>query len=110
MEVSLTEKLERLRNYSTRYELAISHADGRRYLVAYSPRNNRRGLFDAVRGRGAAIVALTGADDMVFGNRAADGATVGAWTIRFTQRTQREAYIEGELSYVGDVANVASVA
>lgn len=98
----LQKKLERLANRSTAYELAAIHPDGRRVLIAYS-RKGRRGIFSAVRNRGEAVAALCQSQEFAFAKRAADGATCGEWSIRFTGRTQRDAYVEGELTYVGDL-------
>jgi hypothetical protein len=97
----LQRKLASLQNRATRYELVASHPDGRRFLVAYCGRKNRQGLFSAVAGRAAAMTALTGDESIHFGKRAADGGTMGEWTIRFSGRTQRDCYLEGELEYIG---------
>lgn len=35
--LTVEEKLDRLRNRATTYEVALVHEDGRRYLVGYSP-------------------------------------------------------------------------
>jgi hypothetical protein len=95
------ERLARLSNRRTRYELAAQGADGRRVLIAYCARRTRGGLLDACRGRAAQVVALTGSPEIVFGRRAADGATAGAWSIVWTGRTERDAITEGELEFVG---------
>jgi hypothetical protein len=98
--MTLGQRLQRLQNRHTLYELVASHPDGRRFLVAYCGRRGRRGIFTALAGRAAAMTALTGDDGIKFAARAADGGTMGAWTIRFSGRTQRECYIAGELEYV----------
>lgn len=100
---TLTDRLARLHNRPTRYELAATHADGRKVLIAYSPRRNRQGLLAAARERGELLVKLAGTDSITFAKLAAGGATMGAWSIKYTGRTQREAYTEGELPYIGDV-------
>jgi hypothetical protein len=96
--------LERIRNRATLYELAISRG-AESYLVAYCQRKSRDGIFKAVSkdGRREKLVALTGDQEIHFADRSADGATMGAWSIRFTGRTEREAITEGaELPYIGE--------
>jgi hypothetical protein len=93
-------KLTRLQNRATLYELAAIHPDGRRILIAYCGRRSRHGLLDACRGHAAALVALTGDKTIGFAPRAAGGATMGDWSIRFTGRTERDAIMEGELNAV----------
>lgn len=101
-------KLDAIKYHSTRYELTISHPDGRRYLVAYTPRKNRAGIFDAISEatRGPWLVAKTGDQDIHFAKRVADGATMGEWTINFTGRTQRDCVLGTggpALTYILDV-------
>jgi hypothetical protein len=103
--IPTTERLERLRNRATLYELAMTRGE-ERLLVAYSQRKGRRDIFKAVTAdhRVGPIMARTGADRIEFAKRAADGAMMGGWTIRFTGRTERDAIIEGELPYAGDAS------
>lgn len=107
-QATITAKLARLHNRGTAYELAMSRTlpDGTKdaRLVAYTPRRNRNGLFDACcdKRRVDYLMKLTGSDNLRFGKRVVDGATMGEWTVNFSGRTQREAIIEGELPYVGD--------
>jgi hypothetical protein len=98
VDTDLQQKLARLKNYATRYELAMMRG-GDRLLVCYSSRRGRQGIFEAVRSRVSAMTWRTGTDQIHFAQRAEDGATMGEWTIRFTGRTQREAYIGGALEY-----------
>lgn len=104
MNATLERKLARLKNYHTRYELVATSRD-RKVLIGYTTRTNRRGIDALVceENRVHAIVKLTGTETIHFAKRAADGATMGDWTIRFSGRTQRECYIEGELAYVCDI-------
>lgn len=46
--MTIDERLERLKNHRTRYELAATHADGRKVLIRYTPRQGRRGLYKAL--------------------------------------------------------------
>ena len=93
-------------NKPTLYEL-VAERDGRRVLVAYTHgHDNRNSLWKALTGRAertAALVKLTGATDMTYGHRAADGATMGGWAIRWTGRTERDAQTS-QLPYVEEVA------
>mgnify|MGYP001584239683 CR=1 FL=1 len=82
----------------TRYELAAIHPDGRRLLVGYTARRSRGGLLSMVRQRGETFTDATGADSITFGDRAADGATAGEWSVRFTGRTKLDAEREGRLA------------
>ena len=98
MDAILEHKLARLKNYATRYELAMTRG-GQRLLVCYTSARGRRGILDAVRSRVSAMTWRTGVDHIEFAKRAADGATMGEWSINFTGRTQREAYVSGALEY-----------
>ena len=99
MTATLEARLERLKNYRTRYELVAEHPDGRRVLVRYTSRDNRRGLYGALTQDCEGICAFFGTDAITFGKRSADGATMGEWRLRFTGRTQREAILAGELPF-----------
>lgn len=106
------ERLERLRNRLTRYELVATSPDGkRRVLIAYSHRRSRDAMWRAITGREErrlAVIQLVGGEQQAQrvnrAKRAADGATIGGWQFRFTNRTQREAITSGELPYVEDSA------
>jgi hypothetical protein len=102
MNNELTAKLERLKNRRTAYELAAIRGD-ERVLLAYSCGRGRRDILNSCRKRAEAVVRLLGNAEITFGRTVADGATAGEWSIRFTGRTQRDAYVEGELPYVGDL-------
>ena len=94
------EKLERLRNYGTRYEIAAINGV-QRIRIAYTSRHSRQGLLAAVRRNGPEVVKLTGSEMITFGQRAADGGISGDWHIGFTGRTQRDAICNGELVLIG---------
>lgn len=93
------QKLDRLKNYRTRYELAASHPDGRKVLIRYTARKGRRGLLDALTMDAARVCKVLGSDDIHWAKRAADGGTMGDWTVKFSGRTQREAILDGELPF-----------
>ena len=85
-----------LRNRHTSYELAISHPDGRKFLVCFSDSKARAQLWKIVSKRAEKLVALAGTDLFTFAKRAADGATLGEWTIAWTGRTKFE-IVAGQL-------------
>lgn len=93
-------------NSPTLYELVAAHPDGRACLVAYCSRKGRRDIWIAVTkndSRREAIINLTGAKDIHFAKRSADGARMGDWLIKFSGRTQRDCQ-RSELPFVCDVA------
>ena len=103
--MSKTERLELLRNRLTGYEITASNGD-RKILIAYSGAKSRHGLLRACQARGEKIIkALEISDDAMFlpAARAADGFKIGDWAFRFSGRTERDAIMEGELPYVGDL-------
>jgi hypothetical protein len=97
------QKLERLRNRQTKYELVASHPDGRRLLIRYTSRTGRNGLYDALAQDAERLCRVLGADDITWGKRSADGGTMGEWVLRFSGRTQREAIIDGEHTFYADL-------
>jgi hypothetical protein len=99
------DKLRWLQNRRTAYELVAVNGD-QRILICYSSVRSRGALYRICCKRAADLLALTGAESIHFAKTAADGGTMGAWTIRFSGRTQRECYIEGELPYIGNLASV----
>lgn len=94
------QKLARIARYSTRYELAAVRGD-QKVLVCYSASRSRQTILSLCRQWAARLTALTGSETIGFAKKAEDGAAMGAWKIRFTGRTQREAIIEGELPFIG---------
>lgn len=107
MDATLERRLTRIMNRPTAYELAVTHPDGRSYLVRYTARKSRDGLYDCMVNAADEINALVsngGAPEYFeFAKRAADGATMGAWAIRFTGRTQRDCICNGELPFIEDI-------
>ena len=95
-----SEKLERIALYRTAYELIAT--DGtQRVLVCYCESKSRQTIFKVARKHGEKLVKLCSSETIHFAKRSSDGATIGAWTIRFSGRTQREAIMEGELPFIG---------
>lgn len=97
-----SEKLGRLRNRPTLYELAMVRGD-EKILVAYVQRKGRRDLWKAITNpkRIRKIVAKAGTEEITFRKKAGDGGQMGEWSLRFTGRTERDAVAEGELPYIG---------
>jgi TnpA family transposase len=102
MTTTMEAKLARLKNYATRYELAMTRGS-ESYLVTYATSRSRGTIFKAVARFGPKVVALTGDEELHFARKSADGATTGEWTIRYTGRTQRDAILGGELPFIGDL-------
>lgn len=102
---TVQQRLERLHNGPTRYEL-IAERGETRILIAYSMRTGRHALLTSTQKHGPALIAMMGLTDearIVFLKPAARGAQIGEWSIRFSGRTQREA-IQSELPWIGDLA------
>lgn len=94
----------------TSYEIAVTHEDGRSFLVCYTARKSRSGLASAVRGdaRWDALVKITGVTGWQYHRRAADGVYGNGWTIRFTGRTKRDAQtLDRELPFILDAVKAA---
>ncbi len=98
MTALLTDRLERLTNCSTRYEL-IAEKNGTKVLIGYTPRRNRSGIMSMLSKHSEAFVKFFQDDGILWGKRASDGGTAGGWSINFSGRTQRECYLEGELPF-----------
>jgi hypothetical protein len=92
------EKLARLKNRSTRYEIVLTNGTGTKFLVLYTAQHSYRGLVAAIRQRYDAILARTGGE---LPNAAKPGQVfVGnEWRCFFSGRTQRDAIIAGELPF-----------
>jgi hypothetical protein len=97
-------KLESIKNFHTRYEVEVVRtADGARRLVCYTPRKSRRGLADAIGQRASSIKAFLGLGEQAMGDfRGTTEYLVfpNVGSIRFSGRTQRDAILAGELTYV----------
>lgn len=103
MDADLARKLDRLKNYRTRYELVAEGPFGR-ILVLYSDRNNQRGLLEAVCKNGEAFAKVTGGETITIGKRHGMPATCpNGVKVFWSGRTQREAYIEGPLPFLLDL-------
>jgi hypothetical protein len=68
----------------TLYEMVIENG-ARRILLAYTYSRNRATLLKVARAHAHALAALTGQESLTFGRRAADGATMDKWHLRWTE-------------------------
>ena len=98
MIMTTTEKLERLRNRGTRYELSCTMPNGQACLAGYT-RPSKMGILSMIRKNGEAWAARIAENDMVNFEKSGKSATVGPFAIRFSGRTQRDAIINGELQW-----------
>ena len=102
--LTTAEKLARIKNYHTRYEIILAHANYPSILVAYTSRKSFHGLLAAVRERGPKIVALLGVTDEHKATRERTTLHLGnGWLVRFSGRTQRDAILNGERPFVGTI-------
>lgn len=97
MNPALQSRLAALQNRATRYELVAT--DGTRTVLAGYTRKGRRGLLSMLAAHANDWEALTGDTGLTWAKKAADGATMGAWKIKFSGRTQRDALLATELPF-----------
>ena len=88
------EKLARLKNRNTRYEIVLTNGTDTKFLVLYTAQHSQSGLRAAVRQRYDAILVLGG--EAPFAAKRSDVFNGNEWRCFFSGRTQREAIIEGE--------------
>ena len=100
-ELTKIQKLGRLKNYGTKYELVLSKGT-RKYLVVYSAGKSRATVMAGIRKFANRIMGVTGAHNVVWATKASQGAHMGSWSIAYSGRTQREAISAGELPWIGD--------
>ena len=98
---TVQERLGKLTNRQTLWELVATNG-AEVYLVRYTNRRSRSSLFESARHSGQQLARLTGSDRLTFYARSGDGAYMGAWAIKWSGRTQRDAIREGEHAYIGD--------
>jgi len=90
----------------TRYEIAVRDNGRPLYLIGYSPRLSRRGLLDAMRKVGPAIIdrlGITDQDVVTWATKPRPYCQMGGWWIGFTGRTQNEANNVGKLPWIGAI-------
>jgi hypothetical protein len=95
------EKLARLKNRNTRYEIVLTNGTNAKYLVLYTAQHSQSGLRAAVRQRYGAVLAVTGGECPLAAKRS-DIFKGNEWRCFFSGRTQREAIIAGELPFASE--------
>ena len=91
------ERLARLKNYRTRYEVVLTNGTDK-YLVLYTSRRSKMGLCLAVQQRSDAVSLITNGINPWLSKRG-DTSHPGEWSVLFSGRTQREAITDGELPF-----------
>ena len=105
------EKLARITRYATKYEVIAEHPEYRSILLGYTGRKSFQGLLVAARQHGEQLVDLLGLTTDHRADRQGSTLLLGnGWSIRFSGRTQREAYTEGERPFVANMDNLEPVA
>ncbi len=95
------EKLESLRNRSTKYELVASGPDGQIVLAGYCS-HGKNNILSMLRRNGEQWADRISADAMVTLAKDGRSAQLGPWKVYFSGRTQRESIILGELPFFVD--------
>jgi hypothetical protein len=95
---TIEQKLERLRNRRTLYELIVQRGDCK-LLVGYTQKT-RDSLFKQARRVGESLVKITRSENITLAKKVGDGAVMGEWTLCWTGRTERDAIIGGEYPFV----------
>lgn len=96
-------RLNSIAHFHTAYEAVVVRGDGTRVLLAYCVRKSGRGLRDALRKRWDAVCAFLALDDeiatfdVISKNEI---RAIGGGVIRWSGRTERDAIMAGELTYV----------
>jgi len=101
MSPELTAKLTRIQNFKTRYEIIATGPDGTKILAGYTSRKSRVGVLKMVQQHADSWVKVTGDDSIGLGKGVLT-ASMGDWEFAFSNRTQREAYIGGEVEFITD--------
>jgi hypothetical protein len=104
--MTIEEKLARLKNRNTRYEVVLTNGSEEKYLVLYTAQHSNRGLIAAIRQRYDAILAKTGGE-LPYAVKAGQKFAGNEWRCFFSGRTQREAIMAGELEFA-EVAPAAA--
>lgn len=100
--------LARIANRATCYEAVVIRADGERRLLAYCDRRSNAGLLGAMRQRGAALLDfLECGDDATFKAIKGGGYRLGDCRVVWSGRTQRDAIMEGSLTYIDEAGRAA---
>ena len=88
-------RLERLRNYSTRWELVAAGPDGQRYLITYLAAKSRNKILDNLQGVADRLIELTNTVSLDWNTTTRCWTSDTGWTFGLG-RTQRDAISNGE--------------
>lgn len=102
--MTTTEKLERLHNRATNYELVCKDGE-KTYLAGYT-RMSKRGILGMLQRNGEKWAKRISETDRITLDKNGKEATVGRFTIEFSRRTQREAIIMGELPWFEEIPSI----
>lgn len=92
--MTTTEKLERLRNRGTKYELTANET----ILVGYCS-HGKMNILKMLQKNGEAWAKRISDKDLIVFDKAGKSAKIGPFQIQFSGRTQREAIYAGELPW-----------
>jgi hypothetical protein len=101
MKMTTMEKLERLRNRGTKYELT---ADG--VILAGYCSHGKMNILKMLQKNGEAWAKRINENDMITFANDGKSAKIGRFEVRFSGRTQREAIISGELPWFEDAISI----
>jgi hypothetical protein len=103
--MTTTEKLERLKNRSSAFELMAVNDEMLKVLVGYTPQRSKIGMLKMIQKNGENWAPrLTGIEiNFIKNGNKGPTARMGQFTVFFTGRTQREALLEGELPWFEDI-------
>ena len=87
--------MERLRNYSTRWELVAAGPDGQYYLITYIAGKSRNKIWAQLQGVADRLIELTGAVSLDWNTTTRCWTSDSGWTFGLG-RTQRDAITNGE--------------
>ena len=88
-------RLERLRNYSTRWELVAAGPDGQYYLITYLAGKGRNKILDNLQAVGERLFELTNTVSLDWNTKQKTWTSDTGWTFGIG-RTQRDAIVNGE--------------
>ena len=88
-------RLERLRNYSTRWELVAAGPDGQYYLITYIAGKSRNKIWAQLQGVADRLIELTNTVSLDWNAKQKAWTSDTGWTFGLG-RTQRDAISNGE--------------
>ena len=88
----------------TLWELIAEHTDGRQVLIQYTGAPGLKHLYHALQDQKDYILRLFGTLEFERANTHDVRFVFGAWTVRYSGRTQRDAVSQGEYPFIRDVS------